>query len=69
VAVAGYVRDQQNQRWVVVGMINHEYAARARPALDALIAWVASGVESEAVQTQAPAEPVSRQPSTSAPLQ
>nr|WP_314861123.1 D-alanyl-D-alanine carboxypeptidase/D-alanyl-D-alanine-endopeptidase [uncultured Undibacterium sp.] len=63
VAVAGYVRDQQNRHWVVVGMINHEYAAKARPALDALIAWVASGVESEAVQTQAQAaaEPVSRQ--------
>ncbi|MBC3808987.1 D-alanyl-D-alanine carboxypeptidase/D-alanyl-D-alanine-endopeptidase [Undibacterium seohonense] len=73
VAVAGYVRDQQNRHWVVVGMINHEYAAKARPALDALIAWVASGVESEAVegltQAQAAAEPMSRQSSVSAPLQ
>jgi D-alanyl-D-alanine carboxypeptidase/D-alanyl-D-alanine-endopeptidase (penicillin-binding protein 4) len=69
VAVAGYVRDQQNRHWVVVGMINHEYAAKARPALDALIAWVASGVESEAVQAQAAAEPLSRQSSVSASLQ
>jgi D-alanyl-D-alanine carboxypeptidase/D-alanyl-D-alanine-endopeptidase (penicillin-binding protein 4) len=71
VAVAGYVRDQQNRHWVVVGMINHEDAAKARPALDALIAWVASGIESEVVEalTQAPAEPVSRQPSVSVPLQ
>nr|WP_315485368.1 D-alanyl-D-alanine carboxypeptidase/D-alanyl-D-alanine-endopeptidase [uncultured Undibacterium sp.] len=67
VAVAGYVRDQQNQHWVVVGMINHEYAAKARPALDALIAWVASGIENDAAQTltqapaQAAAEPVSRE--------
>lgn len=42
-AVAGYVRDLSDQTWVVVGMINHPNAMKARPALDALIEWVANG--------------------------
>jgi D-alanyl-D-alanine carboxypeptidase/D-alanyl-D-alanine-endopeptidase (penicillin-binding protein 4) len=42
-AVAGYVRDLSDQTWVVVAMINHPNAMKARPALDALIEWVASG--------------------------
>lgn len=45
VAIAGYVRDQHNKNWIVVAMINHELAAKARSALDALIEWVALGAE------------------------
>jgi len=43
VAVAGYVRDVRNQDWVVVAFINDPLASKGRPALDALIDWVASG--------------------------
>jgi serine-type D-Ala-D-Ala carboxypeptidase/endopeptidase (penicillin-binding protein 4) len=41
VALAGYVRDSRGDTWVVVAMINHDQAAKGRPALDALIEWVA----------------------------
>ena len=41
-ALAGFVRDTRGDTWAVVAMINHEQATRARPALDALIEWVAS---------------------------
>ena len=44
VAVAGYVRDVRNQDWVVVAFINDPEARKGRPALDALIDWVASGI-------------------------
>ena len=40
-ALAGYVRDSRGDTWVVVAMVNHEQAAKGRPALDALIEWVA----------------------------
>lgn len=43
VAIAGYVRDINDQQWVVVAMINHEEAVRAKAALDELINWVAAG--------------------------
>ncbi|MEB0139400.1 MULTISPECIES: D-alanyl-D-alanine carboxypeptidase/D-alanyl-D-alanine-endopeptidase [unclassified Undibacterium] len=42
-AIAGYVRDQDNQTWVVVAFINHDKAMAARAALDALIAAVVEG--------------------------
>ncbi len=42
-AVAGYVQDVSGKTWVVVGLINDPNAAKARPALDAFIDWVASG--------------------------
>jgi D-alanyl-D-alanine carboxypeptidase/D-alanyl-D-alanine-endopeptidase (penicillin-binding protein 4) len=41
-ALAGFVRDTRGDTWAVVAMVNHEQAALARPALDALIEWVAS---------------------------
>jgi D-alanyl-D-alanine carboxypeptidase/D-alanyl-D-alanine-endopeptidase (penicillin-binding protein 4) len=41
VAVAGYVPDASGQLCVVVAMINVDQAGRGRPALDALIDWVA----------------------------
>ena len=41
-ALAGFVRDTRGDTWAVVAMVNHEQAARARPALDALIEWVAN---------------------------
>jgi D-alanyl-D-alanine carboxypeptidase/D-alanyl-D-alanine-endopeptidase (penicillin-binding protein 4) len=40
-ALAGYVRDSRGDTWVLVAMVNHEQAARGRPALDALVEWVA----------------------------
>lgn len=49
-AVAGYVRDVFDKTWVVVGMINDPNAAKARPALDALIDWVASGAPVNALR-------------------
>ncbi len=42
-ALAGYVPDPQGRLWAVAAMINHEQAAAARPALDALVDWVARG--------------------------
>ena len=41
VAIAGYVRDVRNQDWIVVAFINDPEARKGRPALDALIDWVA----------------------------
>jgi D-alanyl-D-alanine carboxypeptidase/D-alanyl-D-alanine-endopeptidase (penicillin-binding protein 4) len=42
-ALAGYVPDPQGRPWVLVAFINHPNAGAARPALDALVDWVASG--------------------------
>jgi D-alanyl-D-alanine carboxypeptidase/D-alanyl-D-alanine-endopeptidase (penicillin-binding protein 4) len=41
VAVAGYVHTLGGTPWAVVGIINHANASQARPALDALLEWVA----------------------------
>ena len=43
-AVAGYVKDEAGETYVVVAMLNHENANKgvARPILDALVDWVAS---------------------------
>jgi D-alanyl-D-alanine carboxypeptidase/D-alanyl-D-alanine-endopeptidase (penicillin-binding protein 4) len=41
-AIAGYAPDAGNRQCVVVAMINHELAGAGRPALDALIDWVAT---------------------------
>lgn len=38
-AIAGYVHGDDGQRWVLVALVNHDHAAAARPALDALIDW------------------------------
>jgi serine-type D-Ala-D-Ala carboxypeptidase/endopeptidase (penicillin-binding protein 4) len=43
VALAGVVRDPQGRPWAVAFMVNDERASRARPALDALVNWVAEG--------------------------
>ena len=42
VALAGYVPDAQGRMWVMSAMINHERAAKARPALDALVDWLSA---------------------------
>ena len=42
-SLAGVVPDTQGRPWVVVGILNHPRAARAIPALHALIDWVARG--------------------------
>jgi D-alanyl-D-alanine carboxypeptidase/D-alanyl-D-alanine-endopeptidase (penicillin-binding protein 4) len=39
-ALAGYVIDAENRRWIVVAIINHPSAARGQAALDALVQWV-----------------------------
>ena len=41
-ALAGYVPDAQGRTWVMAAMINHDNAAKARPALDALVEWLAT---------------------------
>ena len=43
VALAGYVPDPQGRWWALAAMLNHEQAAAGRPALDALVDWVARG--------------------------
>ncbi|MFZ6843702.1 D-alanyl-D-alanine carboxypeptidase/D-alanyl-D-alanine endopeptidase [Undibacterium sp. RuTC16W] len=50
-AIAGYVRDVQNKTWIVVAMVNHSDAGKARPALDELIYWVATSQINQANQT------------------
>lgn len=42
-ALAGIVPDARGRPQVLVAMINHDHAAKARPALDALVEWVARG--------------------------
>jgi len=42
-SVAGYVPDTQGRWWVLVAIVHHEQAGAARPALDALVDWVARG--------------------------
>jgi len=39
-AMAGYVLDRRNRRWIVVMIVNHANANAAQPALDALAEWV-----------------------------
>lgn len=39
-AMAGYVMDQNNQRWVIVWIANGASAAQTKPAQDALLSWV-----------------------------
>lgn len=40
-AIAGYVQDSRNKRWVVVFLINDAKARQGKPAIDALLEWVA----------------------------
>ena len=42
-AIGGYVPDAQGRWWALAAMVNHPQAAAARPALDALVDWVAGG--------------------------
>ena len=41
-AIAGYVRDAQGRRWIVVMLVNHTNAPLAQAAQDALLGWVFS---------------------------
>lgn len=43
VALAGVVPGPDGRPWILVSMINHDAATAARPALDALVDWVARG--------------------------
>jgi serine-type D-Ala-D-Ala carboxypeptidase/endopeptidase (penicillin-binding protein 4) len=56
-ALAGYVRDASGRPWAVAMMLNHERAAQARPALDALIDGLARG-DADSILT--PPEPPRR---------
>jgi D-alanyl-D-alanine carboxypeptidase/D-alanyl-D-alanine-endopeptidase (penicillin-binding protein 4) len=38
-ALAGYLQDPADTRWILVAMVNHPNAARAQPALDFLAEW------------------------------
>jgi D-alanyl-D-alanine carboxypeptidase/D-alanyl-D-alanine-endopeptidase (penicillin-binding protein 4) len=40
-AIAGYVLDAGGRRWVVVCLINGPRAREGKPAMDALLRWVA----------------------------
>ena len=40
-AIAGYVQDSREKRWVVVCLINDPKAGAAKPAMDNLLRWVA----------------------------
>ncbi|TNF63952.1 MAG: D-alanyl-D-alanine carboxypeptidase/D-alanyl-D-alanine-endopeptidase [Burkholderiales bacterium] len=42
IGVAGYVQAANGTRYAVVALVNHEQAPAARPAIDALIEWVAT---------------------------
>lgn len=42
-AIAGYVLGSDGRRWVLVGIVNHERAAAARSALEALVDWTIEG--------------------------
>jgi len=39
-AIAGYILDAQNKRYVVVMMVNHLNAAASKTAQDSLMEWV-----------------------------
>ena len=54
-ALAGYVTDPQGRVYVLAAMVNHDQAAAGRPALDALVDWVASGGLTGRPVTRAPA--------------
>lgn len=41
VALAGFVPDAAGKTWIVVAIVNDDQAMKARPAIDALIDWVA----------------------------
>ncbi len=41
VALAGYVPDSSGKTWIVVAIVNDTQAMKARPAIDALVDWVA----------------------------
>jgi serine-type D-Ala-D-Ala carboxypeptidase/endopeptidase (penicillin-binding protein 4) len=43
VGLAGTVLDARREPWIFVAIVNHEHASRARPALDALVDWIARG--------------------------
>ncbi len=42
-ALAGYLLDRRGERWLLVAMVNHPNAGRAREGLDLLVDWVLRG--------------------------
>lgn len=42
-AIAGYMLDRNGKRVLLVAWLNHPNAARAQPALEALLEWVWNG--------------------------
>ncbi len=67
VALAGYVPDPQGRLWAVAAMINHDQASAGRPALDALLDWVArGGMGARAMPLPGPAEGLNPRPAVSA---
>ncbi len=63
VALAGYVRDERGQPWAVAMMVNHDDAAKARPALLALVdSFARVGPHGRAVEAPAAASHAARKP-------
>jgi D-alanyl-D-alanine carboxypeptidase/D-alanyl-D-alanine-endopeptidase (penicillin-binding protein 4) len=55
VGIAGYVLGDSGKRYVVVGIVNHPNPGAARPAMEALIEWVAAdGPAGTAAATSTP---------------
>ena len=48
--IAGYVLGNSGRRYIVAAMVNHPNANAARPALDALVEWVADDEQASAAQ-------------------
>lgn len=54
-AIAGYVLDARGERWIVVCLINDAHAKLGKPAMDALVRWVASEREVDMERAARPA--------------
>jgi D-alanyl-D-alanine carboxypeptidase/D-alanyl-D-alanine-endopeptidase (penicillin-binding protein 4) len=50
--IAGYVLSASGRRYVIVAIVNHPNANAARPALDALVQWVARDARGESKSAQ-----------------
>ena len=52
-AIAGYVLDNGGKRWIVAFLINDARSVQGKPAIDALLQWLADRGENETLQTTA----------------
>jgi D-alanyl-D-alanine carboxypeptidase/D-alanyl-D-alanine-endopeptidase (penicillin-binding protein 4) len=47
-ALAGFLLDRSGKRWIVVCLINDPKARLGKPAIDALLLWVAKALSGDA---------------------